>query len=149
MLAVHYFTIMVFANVPFSRSPMMLYAYVAFNALLVWVPIVSFSLITNFKGYVSHLLPYGAPVGLMLFLPLIEVFSQLLRPLTLTVRFATNLAAGHIMLFMFSYFSVLSSALLPFLYLVLLVLTIMEVFIAFLQSYIFITLLGLYLEESL
>ena len=43
----------------------------------------------------------------------------------------------------------LSSALAPFLYVVLTVLLLIEVFIAFLQAYIFITLLGLYLDETL
>lgn len=95
------------------------------------------------------MLPYGAPLGLMLFLPLVEIFSQVIRPLTLTIRFATNLSAGHIMMFMFSYFSLLSPILAPFLYIVLIVLLIIEVFIAFLQSYIFITLLTLYLRETL
>ena len=52
-------------------------------------------------------------------------------------------------MFMFSYFSMLSSALAPFLYVVLTVLLLIEVFIAFLQAYIFITLLGLYLDETL
>jgi F-type H+-transporting ATPase subunit a len=110
---------------------------------------VSFGLYRNFQGIVSHMLPYGAPTGLMLFLPLVEVFSQFIRPLTLTIRFATNLSAGHIMIFMFSYFSMLSSTLAPFLYVVLTVLLVIEIFIAFLQAYIFITLLGLYLDETL
>jgi len=95
------------------------------------------------------MLPYGAPTGLMFFLPLVEVFSQLIRPLTLTIRFATNLSAGHIMMYMFSYFSLLSSTLAPFIYVVLSVLLVIEVFIVFLQVYIFITLLGLYLTETL
>lgn len=84
----------------------------------------------------------------MLFLPLVEIFSQLIRPLTLTVRFATNLSAGHIIMFMFSYFRILSSTLAPFLGVVLCILTLMEIFIAFLQVYIFCTLLALYLEEA-
>ena len=96
------------------------------------MPIIGFGLYRDFKGLVSHILPYGAPTGLILFLPLVEIFSQLIRPLTLTIRFATNLSAGHIMMFMFSYFSMLSSALAPFLYVVLTVLLLIEAFIAFL-----------------
>jgi len=110
---------------------------------------VSYGLYRDPKGFISHILPYGAPTGLMLFLPLVEIFSQLIRPLTLTIRFATNLSAGHIMIFMFSYFAMLSSTLAPFLHIVLTVLLIMEVFIAFLQAYIFLTLLGLYFDETL
>ena len=95
------------------------------------------------------MLPYGAPSTLIIFLPLVEIFSQIIRPLTLTIRFSTNLSAGHIMIFMFSYFAMLSSVLAPFLYVVLLVLLTLEVIIAILQSYIFFTLLGLYLNETL
>ena len=98
---------------------------------------------------VSHMLPYGAPTPLMLFLPLVEIFSQLIRPLTLTIRFATNISAGHIIMFMFSYFSMLSSILAPVLYIVLRVLLVMEVFIAFLQRYIFVTLISLYFRETI
>lgn len=149
IMASHYIILIATANIPGFTVPMMFYSYALFNALLFWVPIICYALATNFKGFISHMLPYGAPVGLMLFLPLVEIFSQIIRPLTLTIRFATNLSAGHIMMFMFSYFSLLSAPLAPFLYIVLIVLLIMEVFIAFLQSYIFITLLGLYLTETL
>jgi F-type H+-transporting ATPase subunit a len=144
-----YLFLIITANVPLFTVPMMFYSYVLFNALLFWVPIMGYGLYRDFKGMVSHMLPYGAPTGLMLFLPLVEIFSQVIRPLTLTIRFATNLSAGHIMIFMFSYFSILSSVLAPFLYVVLTVLLLIEVFIAFLQAYIFITLLGLYLDETI
>ena len=144
-----YLFLMLTANIPLFTVPIMFYSYVLFNALLFWIPIMGFGLYRDFKGMVSHILPYGAPTGLMLFLPLVEIFSQVIRPLTLTIRFATNLSAGHIMIFMFSYFSMLSSALAPFLYIVLTVLLLIEVFIAFLQAYIFITLLGLYLDETI
>ena len=144
-----YLFLIITANVPLFTVPMMFYSYVLFNALLFWIPIMGYGLYRDFKGIVSHMLPYGAPTGLMLFLPLVEIFSQVIRPLTLTIRFATNLSAGHIMIFMFSYFSILSSVLAPFLYVVLTVLLLIEVFIAFLQAYIFITLLGLYLDETI
>ena len=144
-----YLFLIITANIPLFTVPIMFYSYVLFNSLLFWVPIIGFGLYRDFKGLVSHMLPYGAPTGLILFLPLVEIFSQLIRPLTLTIRFATNLSAGHIIIFIFSYFSMLSSALAPFLYIVLTVLLLIEAFIAFLQAYIFITLLGLYLDETI
>jgi F0F1-type ATP synthase membrane subunit a len=95
------------------------------------------------------MLPYGSPAGLIIFLPLIEIFSQLIRPLTLTIRYSTNLSAGHIIIFMFSFFSCLSAGLTPLLFVVLTLLLVLEGAIAFLQAYIFFTLLGLYSSESL
>jgi len=144
-----YLFLIITANIPLFTMPMMFYSYVLFNALLFWVPIIAFGLYHNFDGIVAHMLPYGAPTALILFLPLVEIFSQLIRPLTLTIRFATNISAGHIMIFIFSYFSMLSSALAPILYIVLSVLLIIEVFIAFLQRYIFVTLLSLYFRETI
>ncbi len=144
-----YLFLILIANFPMFTVPIIFYSYVLFHALLFWVPIIGFGLFRDFKGMVAHMLPYGAPTGLILFLPLVEIFSQIIRPLTLTIRFATNLSAGHIIMFMFSYFSMLSSVLAPFLYIVLTVLLFIEVFIAFLQAYIFITLLGLYLRETI
>lgn len=147
--ASRYMFLIIISNFPIFSVPIIFYSYVLIHALFFWIPLISFGLFRDFKGIVAHILPYGAPTGLIIILPLVEIFSQLIRPLTLTIRFATNLSAGHIMMFIFSYFSILSSALAPFLYIVLTVLLFIEVFIAFLQAYIFITLLGLYLSETI
>jgi len=94
------------------------------------------------------MLPYGSPVGLMLFLPLVEIFSQLIRPLTLMIRLRTNLSSGHIMMYMFSYFTLLSSVLSPFIYVVLYLLFFLELAISMLQAYIFVSLISLYINET-
>ena len=105
--------------------------------------------ITQFKEFIAHMLPYGSPVGLILFLPLVEIFSQLIRPFTLMIRLRTNLSRGHIMMYMFSYFTLLSSSLSPFIYLVLGALFILELCISILQAYIFVSLISLYINETL
>jgi F-type H+-transporting ATPase subunit a len=94
------------------------------------------------------MLPYGSPIGLMLFLPLVEIFSQIIRPFTLMVRLRTNLSSGHIIMYIFSYFTLLSSALAPFIYLVLAALFVLELCISALQAYIFVSLLVLYANET-
>lgn len=48
----------------------------------------------------GHYLPLSRPSWLWLFLPLIEVISQVIRPLTLTLRLRANLVAGHSILFL-------------------------------------------------
>lgn len=105
-------------------------------------------LTTNFKGFISHILPYGSPAALILFLPLVEIFSQIIRPFTLIIRLRTNLARGHIIIYIFSYFTLLSSTLAPFIHIVLAVLLILEVCISILQAYIFVSLLALYVNET-
>lgn len=96
----------------------------------------------------SHLLPYGAPLGLIVLLPLIEALSRILRPLTLSVRIRTNLAAGHILLFIFSYFTTLMGRVSSVLVVgMLIMLTLLEIMVSVLQAYIIITLLSLYVLE--
>jgi ATP synthase subunit 6 len=103
---------------------------------------------TQLKSFLAHMLPYGSPVGLIIFLPLIEIFSQLIRPMTLMIRLRTNLSRGHIMLYIFSYFTLLSDALSTVIAPVIFILFILEICISMLQAYIFVTLISLYLVET-
>ena len=86
---------------------------------------------------------------MIVLLPIVEFISIMLRPLILVVRLATNLAAGHILLFIFSYFAGMLPAASPFIGILLGVLFIMEFFISILQAYIFVNLLTLYIEDTI
>ena len=81
--------------------------------------------------------------------PLVEFTSIILRPLILVVRLATNLAAGHILLYIFSYFASLLPIASPLLSALLGVLFIIEAFISILQAYIFVNLMTLYIDDTL
>ena len=117
--------------------------------LLLWIPIIICVSLTQLKRFVAHLFPYGSPIFLLIILPLVELFSQIIRPLTLIIRLRTNLSSGHIIVYMFSYFTLLSSLLSPFIYLVLYILVILEFFISLLQAYIFVSLVSLYIAETI
>ena len=135
-------------NIPLNLVPTMFYSVTLSVSLLFWVPLIVCVCYSDFRSFLSHMLPYGSPIGLMLFLPLVEIFSQIIRPFTLMVRLRTNLSSGHIMMYIFSYFTLLSSALAPFIYLVLVALFILELCISALQAYIFVSLLVLYANET-
>lgn len=135
-------------NIPLNSIPTMFYSQTLTISFLFWLPIMVCVSMTQFKRFIAHMLPYGSPLGLMLFLPLVEIFSQLIRPLTLIIRLRTNLARGHIMMFMFSYFTLLSSFLSPFIHIVLFLLFILEFCISALQAYIFVSLISLYINET-
>nr|AHZ34254.1 ATPase subunit 6 [Brachionus rubens] len=147
-LFIAFFMINLSGNIPLNSIPTLFYSQTLTISLLFWVPIMICVSITQFKEFMAHMLPYGSPVGLMLFLPLVEIFSQLIRPFTLMIRLSTNLSSGHIMMYMFSYFTLLSSALSPFIYAVLYALFILELCISMLQAYIFVSLISLYINET-
>lgn len=135
-------------NIPLNRIPTMFYRLTFTVSLLFWIPLIICVSFTQLKGFIAHMVPYGCPTGIMFFLPLVEIVSQLIRPITLIVRLRTNLSAGHIMMYMFSYFTLLSSALSPFIYIVLYLLFFLELAISALQAYIFVSLLSLYINET-
>lgn len=85
---------------------------------------------------------------MIVLLPIVEFISIMLRPFILVVRLATNLAAGHILLFIFSYFASMLPEASPFIGVLLGILYIIEFFISILQAYIFINLLTLYIEDT-
>lgn len=136
-------------NIPGFSIPSLFYYYTASVSLTLWFSLIVVVYYTQLSSFISHMLPYGAPSALSLFLPLIEIFSHLIRPLTLMVRIRTNLSSGHIMLFMFSFFSLSSFSLTVALYLVLTLLFILELMISALQAYIFSSLALLYVTETL
>ena len=139
----------IIGNIPLNSIPTLFYSLTLTISLLFWLPLIICVSITQFKEFMSHMLPYGSPLGLILFLPLVEIFSQLIRPFTLIIRLRTNLSSGHIMMYMFSYFTLLSSFLSPFIYIVLTLLFILELCISALQAYIFVSLIALYIDETL
>jgi len=136
-------------NIPFTIVPTMFYSVTVTVRLVFWMRLIITGALTNYYKLVGHLLPYGCPIGLFVLLPLIELLSQVLRPITLAIRISTNLAAGHILVFIFRYFGLL----LPgtgkvLLRTVVLTLQGLELVISILQAYIFVALLVMYLVES-
>ena len=120
-------------NLPHSTVFRMYYSVVLTLSLIFWLPLIIATLKSQFKSFVAHLLPEGSPYALFIILPLIELFSLAIRPLTLVIRLSTNLAAGHIIIFIFSYFTTLSSTMVPLLFVSLSLLFILEFFISLLQ----------------
>lgn len=138
----------VLGNIPLTRTPSIYYFVTVRLSFTFWVSIMVVVSYTQLYDFLAHMLPFGAPTALILFLPLVEVFSHIIRPLTLIIRLRTNLSSGHIIIFMFSFFSVSSNLLTFVISFVLLALLILEFCISALQAYIFTSLLTMYLSET-
>nr|YP_007624675.1 ATP synthase F0 subunit 6 [Tachycineta cyaneoviridis]AEX37406.1 ATP synthase F0 subunit 6 [Tachycineta cyaneoviridis] len=101
----------------------------------------------------GHLLPEGTPTPLIPALVLIETTSLLIRPLALGVRLTANLTAGHLLIQLISTATVALFSTMPMIslltFLILFLLTILEVAVAMIQAYVFVLLLSLYLQENI
>nr|YP_006883816.1 ATP synthase F0 subunit 6 [Dives dives]AFS65769.1 ATP synthase F0 subunit 6 [Dives dives] len=101
----------------------------------------------------GHLLPEGTPTPLIPALILIETTSLLIRPLALGVRLTANLTAGHLLIQLISTATTTLFTTMPMLslltFVILFLLTILEVAVAMIQAYVFVLLLSLYLQENI
>lgn len=98
--------------------------------------------------FLAHLVPAGTPYILIPFMVLIELVRNLIRPITLSVRLAANLVAGHLLITLIS--SPISSSSnfgLLVLLAALFILIILESAVTFIQAYVFRILRTLYLRE--
>lgn len=95
------------------------------------------------------MVPLGTPNILIPLIVLIELVRNIIRPLTLSVRLAANIVAGHLLL------TLISRAINPFssriwilILLALGILIILENAVALIQAYVFSILPSLYVREA-
>ncbi len=135
-------------NIPGFSIPTLFYYFTCSLSLIIWIRLILVVRKTQLKSFIAHILPYGSPIGLILLLPLIEIFSHIIRPFTLIIRLSTNLRRGHILLYIFSFFSLSSFGLTLRISLVLVILFLLELIISGLQAYIFTSLAYIYISET-
>jgi F-type H+-transporting ATPase subunit a len=102
-------------------------------------------------GYIKGIVPPGVPGYLWLFVLVLEIFGLIVRHVALTIRLFANMTAGHIILlsllgfifmsqsFVIAGVSVLGTA----------AMTLFEIFIAFVQAYIFTILSAIFIGAGL
>jgi len=109
-----------------------------------WLAFILFSINKNTQHFLAHLVPAGTPIALSQFMVLIESVRQIIRPITLSVRLAANITAGHILIAL----ARTPIMIINHITLALTTLFILELAVAFIQSYVFVILLSIYLRET-
>lgn len=96
----------------------------------------------------AHLTPLGTPYALQPLIVLIELVRNIIRPLTLSIRLAANIVAGHLLLTLIGSqaFNTNYITLRVLIFGILLIL-ILERGVAIIQAYVFSILRCLYLGE--
>lgn len=104
----------------------------------------------GFLGYFKSFAPSGTPVWLLPVIVPIEVIGTLiLRPFSLAIRLFANMTAGHMIILVFTFMAATSVWFikpLPFAGVV--VMLLFEVFVSFIQAYIFAILAAIYVGQA-
>ncbi|MBI1276089.1 F0F1 ATP synthase subunit A [bacterium] len=116
--------------------------------IFIMVTLIAF--IKHGTHFLAFFLPKGTPWWMAPMMYLIELFAYLARPISLSVRLAANMLAGHTMLKVIAGFVIMLGVIGGWAPLALLVvLSGFEIFIAVLQAYIFTVLTCVYLNDAL
>ena len=116
---------------------------------LIFVGVTVIALIRHGWHFFGFFAPPGVPAYLMPLLVPIEIIGYFTRPISLSVRLAANMLAGHTMLEVFAGFVVALGifGFAPFLFVI--AIYGLEVIVAFLQAYVFAVLTCLYLSDAI
>ena len=119
-------------------------------AMIVFLLVTLLGFVLHGFHFLSLFLPAGTPWWLAPLMILIELFAYLARPVSLSLRLAANMVAGHVLLKVIAGFIVSMAFYLkifpiPFIS----VLIGFEIFVAILQAYIFTILSCVYLNDAI
>lgn len=119
-------------------------------ALVVFIGVTAIGFARHGLHFLGLFAPSGVPMWIMPFLVPIEIFSYLVRPVSLSLRLFANMMAGHTMLKVIGGFVVALGVWfgwVPLAFIV--ILTAFEILVAVLQAYIFAILACVYLNDAL
>jgi len=104
----------------------------------------------GFFGYLNSLMPEGVGGPILIILFPLEIISQFLRPFSLAIRLFANLTAGHLLILSFLGFNLVfkSYFVYPLALSGAIIISLFEVFVGFIQAYIFTFLSALYIKEA-
>jgi F-type H+-transporting ATPase subunit a len=152
MICVAFFGFIVFNNFlglfPYIFTASRHLTFTVRLALPLWLGHMCIAWSTTPLPMLAHLVPSGTPYALTPFIVLIELTRRIIRPLTLSVRLAANIVAGHLLLTLLS--SQASNPLFSISFLVvsaLVLLSVLESAVAVIQAYVFSILSSLYVNE--
>ena len=105
----------------------------------------------GWKHHALNLVPHGIPTWLLPIMIPVEIMGQFTKPFALCIRLFANMTAGHIVILAFiSMIFILKSLLIaPVSVFFALFISLLELFVAFLQAYIFTMLTALFMGMSI
>ncbi len=141
--------------IPYSFTYTSHLAVTASLAMLVFLTVLVMGVARHGFHFLSLFVPHGVPGWLIWLVVLIEVVSFISRPITLSVRLFANMVAGHVLIKVIAGFAIMFASvggvawiatLLPAAFNI--VMIGFEIFIAFIQAYVFAVLTCIYLKDT-
>lgn len=131
---------------PYTFTPSRNISLTLAIAFCVWFLVDMGFAFKSIKRFLAHLVPSGTPRVLIPLMVVIELVRNFIRPLTLSVRLAANMVAGHLLISLVNggritpvvvSIAIFSGAMLM----------VLEISVAFIQGYVFSTLRVIYFSE--
>nr|UJG45401.1 ATP synthase F0 subunit 6 [Athripsodes cinereus] len=117
-------------------------------SMSIWLTLMTYGWLNNYLHMMAHMIPNGTPLLLTWFMVLIETTSNIIRPMTLAIRLMANMMAGHLLITLLSEINnKVSYFMMMIIISIQMLLLILEISVAFIQSYVFFILSTLYTTE--
>ncbi|RJE81757.1 F0F1 ATP synthase subunit A [Paracoccus sp. JM45] len=146
------FMFVVFANLlgllPLAFTVTSHIAVTGVLAMAVFLGVTAIGFIKNGSKFLDLFWVRSAPLAVRPILAVIEVISYFVRPLSLSIRLAGNMIAGHAVIKVFAGFAAIA-AVAPVAILAVVGMYAFEVLVAFVQAYVFTILTCVYLKDAL
>nr|YP_010350375.1 ATP synthase F0 subunit 6 [Ixodes cornuatus]UOK09856.1 ATP synthase subunit 6 [Ixodes cornuatus] len=150
-LLIALFTMIMLSNllglVPYVFTPSSHIMFSMAFAFPIWISLMLYGWINHFNKMMIHLVPMGSPGMLTIFMVLIETISNVIRPITLSVRLSANMISGHLLIHLLTSIPYNSNQTFIMILPIIVALMFLESAVALIQSYVFITLVSLYTNE--
>lgn len=145
-----------FGIIPYTFTPTA-HIIVTFGiSLSIFIAVTIIGLIRYRTDFFSAFMPAGSPLVLAGFLVIIEFVSYCAKAISLGVRLAANLTAGHLLFAILSGFTwkmltsgglIAIASIFPFM--IIIFITVLELAVAIIQAYVFCLLTTIYINDSI
>jgi F-type H+-transporting ATPase subunit a len=136
------------ALIPMSYSPTSMIAVTVILGFGVFIAITILGFVKNGPAFLGLFWMSDAPAFLRPVIAIIEIISYFVRPVSLSIRLAGNIAAGHVVLKVFATFAA-AALISPAAILGIIAIYGLEILVCGIQAYVFTILTCVYLKDAL
>lgn len=144
-----------FGVVPYTFAPTSHMAITFGLSISIFIGVTIIGIVNYGINYFAMFMPAGCPTLLAPMMVVIELISHVVKGISLGIRLAANITAGHVLLAILSGFAWkmliaggIMSVLSIFPIFIVVFITILEMAVAFIQAYVFSLLVAIYIGES-